>query len=177
MRIRTEFPTVDLVVRQYDSHILVCTLSDAEHINCLPTTRFSLRILEDMSSMLFIHGILIHTSQLAWAIGHTNNVLTLWTQLFEIIRRFKTVPGPDIVSKGISLVDSTKSIGTDLDKENTFNFLAEQLKLFTVSPNRCRYSVDTLVLAFTLFHKSNAGYTELQNTLFAQQRIATIYFI
>ena len=28
-----------------------------------------------------INGILIHTSQLAWAIGHTNNVPTLWTQL------------------------------------------------------------------------------------------------
>ena len=118
--------------------------------------------------MLFIHGILIHTSQLAWAIGHTNNVLTLWTQLFEIIRRFKTVPEPDIVSKGISLVDSTKSIGTDLDKENTFNFL---------SPNRRRYSVDTLVLAFTLFHKSNAWYTVAKYVMFAQQRITTIYFI
>ena len=33
MRIRTEFPAVDLVVRQYDSHILVYTLSDAENIN------------------------------------------------------------------------------------------------------------------------------------------------
>ena len=91
-RIRTEFPTVDLVVRHYDSHIRVYTLSDAENIHRLPNIRFDLRILEDMSMMLFINGILIHTSQLAWAIGHTNNVLTRWTQLFEIIRRFKTVP-------------------------------------------------------------------------------------
>ena len=95
--------------------------------------------------MLFINGILIHTSQLTWAIGHTNNVLTLWTQLLEIIRRFKTIPEPDIVSESISLTDSIKSIGTDLDKENT-NFLVEQLQLFTESPNRRRYSVDTLVL-------------------------------
>ena len=143
MRIRTEFPAIDLVVRQYDNHILVYTLSDAENIHRLPTIRFALCILEDMYMMLFINGILIHTSQLAWITGHTNNVLTLWTQLFEIIRRFKTVPEPDIVSESISLVDSIKSIGTDLDKENTFNFLAEQLQLFTVSPNRRRYSVDT----------------------------------
>ena len=79
MRIRTEFPAVDLVVRQYDSHILVYILSDAENINRLPTIRLGLRILEDMYIMLFINGILIHTSQIAWAIGHTNNVLTLWT--------------------------------------------------------------------------------------------------
>ena len=32
-------------------------------------------------------------------------------------------------------------------------------------PNRRRFSVETLILAFTLFHKSNACYTELQNTL------------
>ena len=100
MRIRTESPAVDLVVRQYASHILVYTLGDAENIPRLPTIRFGRRILEYMSTMLFINGILIHTSQLAWTIGHTNNVLTLWMQLFEIIRRFKTVPEPDIVSHG-----------------------------------------------------------------------------
>ena len=81
MRIRTEFPAVDLVVRQYDSHILVYTLSDDENINRVPTIRFGLPILEDMYMKLLINGIRIHTSQLAWAIGHTNNVLTLWTQL------------------------------------------------------------------------------------------------
>ena len=81
MRIRTGFPAVDLVVRQYDSHILVYTLSDAENINRLPTIRFGLRILEDMYMKLLINAIVIHTSQLAWAIGLTNNVLTLWTQL------------------------------------------------------------------------------------------------
>ena len=69
MRIRTGFPAVDLVVRQYDSHILVYTLSDAENI------------LEGMYMKLLINAMVIHTSQLAWAIGHTNNVLTLWTQL------------------------------------------------------------------------------------------------
>ena len=68
MRLRTEFPAVDLVVRQYDSHILVYTLSDAENINRLPTIRFGLRILEDMYMKLLINGILIHTNQLAWAI-------------------------------------------------------------------------------------------------------------
>ena len=99
--------------------------------------------------MLFINGILIHTSQLTWVIGHTNNVLTLWMQLFKIIRCFKTVPEPDIILKSISLVDYIKSIRTDLDKENTFCFLAEQLQLFTVSPNRCRYYVDTRVLYST----------------------------
>ena len=78
-----------------DSHLQVYTVSDTEYINRLPTIRFGLRILEDMYMMLFINEILKHTSQLAWAIGHTNNVLTLWTQLFEIIRHFKTVPEPD----------------------------------------------------------------------------------
>ena len=78
------FPAVDLVVRQYDSHILEYTLSDAENINRLPTIKFGLRILEDMYMKLLINGILIHTSQIAWAIGHTNNVLTLAVTILSL---------------------------------------------------------------------------------------------
>ena len=69
------------------------------------------------------------------------------------------------MSKSAFLADTIKSLGCELDQEETFNFLAEQLRLFTVPPNRRRFSVETLILAFTLFHKSNACYTELQNTL------------
>ena len=105
---------------------------------------------------------LIHVSQLHWIIGHTNNALSCWTQLFEIIKRYNVAPVPDIMSKSAFLADTIKSLGCELEQEETFNFLAEQLRLFTVlPPNRRRFFVETLILAFTLFHKSNACYTEL----------------
>ena len=63
------------LAQEHEECLQVCTLSD-ENINRLPTIRFGLRILEDISMILFINGILIHTSQLTWVIGHTNNVLT-----------------------------------------------------------------------------------------------------
>ena len=56
---------------------------DSENIYRLLTIRFGLRFQEDMSITLWINGILIHTSQLTWAIGDANSMLTLWAQLFE----------------------------------------------------------------------------------------------
>ena len=161
----TEFPTTYLIVRQCDDHILIYKLSDSEVLERNPSIYFTIRILKDLSIKVYINGILIHVSQLHWIIGHTNTALSCWTQLFDIIKRYNVVPVPDIMSKSAFLSDAIKSLGCDLGQEENFHFLAEQLNLFAVPSNRRRFSMETLVLAFILFHKSNACYTELQSTL------------
>ena len=61
-----------------------------------------------LSIKLYINGILIHVSQLHWIIGHTNNALSCWTQLFDIIKRYNVAPVPDIMSKSAFLADTIK---------------------------------------------------------------------
>ena len=43
----------------------------------------------------------------------------------------------------------------DIDQEETFNLLTNLMMLFAVPPNRQRYSVETLIVAFKWFHNSN----------------------
>ena len=162
---RTHLVQINKKIFHCGAHSLIYKLSDCEVIERNPSIYFTIRILKDLSIKSYINGILIHVSQLHWIIGHTNNALSCWTQLFEIIKRYNVAPVPNIMSKSAFLADTIKSLGCELEQEETFNFLAEQLRLFTVPPNRRRFSVETLILAFTLFHKSNACYTELQNTL------------
>ena len=138
-RLRTEFHTIDLIVRHCGAHSLIYKLSDCEVIERNPSIYFTIRILKDLSIKLYINGILIHVSQLHWIIGPTNNALSCWTQLFEIIKRYNVAPVPDIISKSVFLADTIKSLGCELDQEETINFLAEQLRLFTVPPNRRRF--------------------------------------
>ena len=121
------------------AHSLIYKLSDCEVIERNPSIYFTIRILKDLSIKSYINGILIHVSQLHWIIGHTNNALSCWTQLFEIIKRYNVAPVPDIMSKSAFLADTIISFGCELEQEETFNFLAEQLRLFTVPPNRRRF--------------------------------------
>ena len=109
-RLRTEFPTIDLIVRHCGAHSLIYKLSDCEVIERNPSIYFTIRILKDLSIKLYINGILIHVSQLHWIIGHTNNALSCWTQLFEIIKRYNVAPVPDIMSKSAFLADTIKSL-------------------------------------------------------------------
>ena len=138
-RLRTGFPTTDLIVRHCDDNNLIYKLSDSEVIERNPTIHFIIRILKDLSIKLYIHGILIHDSQLHWIISQTNHALSCWTQLFEIIKRYNVAPVPDIMSNSAVLADTIKFLGCDLGQEETFTFLAEQLRLFAVPPNRRRF--------------------------------------
>ena len=63
-------------------------------------------------------------------------------------------------SRSIFLAERIKEFGCDLEHEPTFNFLAEYCQLFTSSPNRRRYSMETLIFSFTYFHNSNACYSK-----------------
>ena len=80
------------------AHSLIYKLSDCEVIERNPSIYFTIRILKDLSIKSYINGILIHVSQLHWIIGHTNNALSCWTQLFEIIKRYNVAPVPEFWS-------------------------------------------------------------------------------
>ena len=111
---------------------------------------------------MLIRDVKIRSQQLQWILGHTGDKLLLWSQLYELCRRYQEVPEPDVESRSVFLADRIKEFWCDLEHEATFNFLTQQCQLFTTSPDRRRYSVETLILSFTYFHKSNACCSELQ---------------
>ena len=157
---RSEFPANELHIQECADHILLYKLSD---VSRNPKINFAMRILQDLSIKMWICDVEIQSQQLQWILGHTEDKLSLWRQLNELCRRHQEVPEPDVESRGIFLADKIKEFECDLEHEATFNFLAEQCQLFTTSLNRRRYSVKTLILSFTYFHKSNACYSEFTN--------------
>ena len=161
-KIRSEFPGTELHIQECTDHMLIYKLSDGLDVTLNPKINFAMRILQDLSIKMWISNVEIQSQQLKWILGHTGDKLTLWSQLFEMCRRYQDVPEPDMESRCKYLVNILKAFGNDIEHEVTFNFLAEQCQLFTTSPKGRRYSVDTLILSFTYFHKSNACYSELQ---------------
>ena len=55
--------------------------------------------------------------------------------------------------------------GDTIQREETCNFLAEQIRLLTTAAKGRRYSIDMLIYAFNLYHKSPACYEEVQKVL------------
>ena len=159
-KIRSEFPGTELHIQECTDHMLIYKLSDGLDVTLNPKINFAMRILQDLSIKMWISNVEIQSQQLKWILGHTGDKLTLWSQLFEMCRRYQDVPEPDMESRCKYLVNIIEAFGNDIEHEATFNFLAEQCQLFTTSPKGRRYSVDTL--SFTYFHKSNACYSELQ---------------
>ena len=61
------------------------------------------------------------------------------------------------------LAESIERISPETDdKQQTVMFLAEQLRLLNAKPKGRRYSTDTLIRAFTWYHKSTACYLTIQ---------------
>ena len=71
----------------------------------------------------------------------------------------------DIVSKSAEIVDLVTKLGAPTERENSYNFIAEQLNLLCLSPHHYRYKTDTAIVAFQIYHKSPSCYMELQQLL------------
>ena len=54
---------------------------------------------------------------------------------------------------------------TNEHQQHTLHFLAEQLKLAFAAPKGRRYSLDMLICAFTLYHKSPSCYLQILKLL------------
>ena len=91
--------------------------------------------------------------------------IILWSQLMKLLKRYRediSEVALDIVSKSAEIVDLVTILGASTERENGYNFIAEQLNLLCLSPHRYRYKTDTVIVAFQIYHKSPYCYMELQ---------------
>ena len=69
-------------------------------------------------------------------------------------------------SRSKMIASTVESLECATEKQqHAINFLAEQLKLIFALPKGRRYSIDMLLFAFTLYHKSPACYLQVLNLL------------
>ena len=71
----------------------------------------------------------------------------------------------DVTSSSKALAHNEESFGVTIQREETCNFLAEQIRLLTTAAKGRRYSIDMLIYAFNLYHKSPACYEEVRKVL------------
>ena len=74
-------------------------------------------------------------------------------------------PDVDVTSSSKALAHNVESFGVTIQREETCNFLAEQIRLLTTAAKGRRYSIDMLIYAFNLYHKSPACYEEVRKVL------------
>ena len=127
----------------------------------------TMRILPDMTVRVFINGQKLPPKELNWALSHTNGIVQLWSQIDNLLSRYSS----DVVeisnsTKCKMMSESIQQIGAENDQQqHTLMFIGEQLSLTFRAPNGRRYTTDTLILAFTWFHKSSAYYQIIQRHL------------
>ena len=102
-----------------------------------------------MHVSLWVNGLEILSQELQWVLSHTNSTLILWSQLMELLKRYSEyIPevAIDIVSKSAEIADLVTKLGASVERENSYNFIAEQLNLLCLSPHRYRYKTDTVIV-------------------------------
>ena len=70
-----------------------------------------------------------------------------------------------MTSSSKALVHNVESFGVTTQREETCNFLAEQIRLLTTATEGRRYLIDMLIYAFNLYHKSPGCYEEVRIVL------------
>ena len=70
-----------------------------------------------------------------------------------------------MTSSSKSLAHNVESFGVTIQREENCNFLAEKIRLLTTAAKGRRYSIEMLIYAFNVFHKSTACYEEVQKVL------------
>ena len=59
--------------------------------------------------------------------------------------------GLDIVLKSAEIVDHVTKLGASTERENSYNFITEQLNLLCLPPHRYRYKTDTGIVALQIY--------------------------
>ena len=88
-----------------------------------------------MHVSLWVNGLEILSQELQWLLSHTNSTLILWSQLMELLKRYSEV-ALDIVSESAEIANLVTKLGASTERENSYNFIAEQLNLVCLSPHR-----------------------------------------
>ena len=128
----------------------------------------TIRLLDDMTVSVFIRDGRLPNSELNWALSHTGGKLQLWSQLDNILARYVIgeVASISCLSRSKMIASTLEELECTTEKQrHTISFLAEQLKLAFALPKGRRYSLDMLICAFTLCHKSPACYLQILKLL------------
>ena len=125
--------------------------------------------IDDMTVSVFIRDGMLLNSELNRALSHTGDKLQLWSQLDNyILARYVIgeVASISCLSRSKMIASTLEELECTTEKQrHTINFLAEQLKLAFALPKGRRYSLDMLICAFTLYHKSPACYLQILKLL------------
>ena len=78
----------DIVITQDEQQVLLYKLNQEFSVTDCPSVCFSLRIFHDLLVSIWINGIKLKQSELAWLLGHTKGQLTLWSQLSNLLTRY-----------------------------------------------------------------------------------------
>ena len=162
-RLKTNYP--DIHVHHYDTHTVLFQFKNSDDVECNPIVCFCLRIFKDMSIRLWNNGVEVHSKYFKSLLSNTKSVLGLWSQFCEVLRYRKDIPEVDNVTKSGHIAREIIKLGDLSDNEKAYNFLAEQLNLLCQPPSRYRYTTDTLIFAFQIYHKSSSSYLELRQLL------------
>ena len=162
-RLKTNYP--DIHVHHHDTHTELFQFKNSDDVECNPIVCFYLRIFKDMSIRLWNNGVEVHSKYFKSLLSNTKSVLGLWSQFCEVLRYSKDIPEVDSVTKSGHIAREIIKLGDLSDNEKAYNFLAEQLNLLCQAPSRYRYTTDTLIFAFQIYHKSSSSYLELRQLL------------
>ena len=164
VHIQSSFPSV--FVHQSEDHVLLYKLNHSDDTSRSVSVSLTIRIYKNMTfSVDKQHkGV---TKYIDWILSYTKSSLQLWSQLHNIVSRYSIdTPDVDVTSSSSkALAHNVESFGVTIKREETCNFLAEQIRLLTTAAKGRRYSIDMLIYAFNLYHESPACYEEVRKVL------------
>ena len=165
-RLDKSFPAVRSV--DCGDHVILYKLEQSEDKDRSVAVAVTIRLLDDMTVSVFIRDGRLPNSELNWALSHTGGKLQLWSQLDNILARYVIgeVASISCLSRNKMIASTLEELECTTEKQrHTISFLAEQLKLDFALPKGRRYSLDMLICAFTLYHKSPACYLQILKLL------------
>ena len=160
-KLSTDYPEIQ--IQQHNNHVVLFKFKNNDDINSNPVISFCMRIFDDLLVRLWINSVELQKAQFQWLLSHTEGRLCLWSQLWELLNRYsKDVSEVDITSKSGHVASLVEELGELNNSTETYNFIAEQLKLLCLNPHRYRYTSETLIIAFQIYHKSPACYLQMK---------------
>ena len=94
-----------------------------------------LLIFKNMHVSLWVNGFDILSQELQGLLSYTNSTLILWSQLMELLKRYsEDIPevGLEIVLKSDETAELVTTLCASTERENSYNFITEQLNLYFV---------------------------------------------
>ena len=127
-----------------------------------PRIGFSMRIVADLTVFIWIAGMLVNPKDYAWITP--GNRLTRWSQLDNLLSHYKnaSLPCHDDTKSKVNYASELLQSCTGADQTGLLSFIAEQLKLWLCAPTARRYSIQTMMAAFTWSFFSKPGYENLR---------------